>query len=151
MRTIALCFALASSLITFCQSSQELEGVWKVVAIADEEMTYDLKRDSVSFARNVDFDTASAKLLFSRVGFMMRNAMYTFKQGHYVSTFNGEIDEEGSYLVSHTKALLTLRWKKNAVTYTKRYKFKFSSDELLLTPVGPSSGDELVLTLEREH
>ncbi len=146
MRVFFFISLLMMSKSVIGQVQNKLEGTWKVIALSDDEMAFDFKEDSASFNKSANIDTLTAKLMVKPLMSMFGEILYIFeKDGHFSEKHNGEMDGEGNYLIDSKKSIITLKGKRNGVTFTEKVLFQFKRNYLLLTPFEDRSSPKLTL------
>jgi hypothetical protein len=131
------------------QDQKKLIGVWKLIALNDDEMYYNFKKDSIFFDKKMEGDTSMARALLAMSLSQMGTVLYTYdKNGHFAEKTGDTVNGEGSYVVDTKKSIITLKGRRNNYPFTEQIEFKFKDGFLLLKT--HKDDDMLVLTLEKQ-
>ncbi|TDH26383.1 hypothetical protein EXU57_09790 [Segetibacter sp. 3557_3] len=148
MRILFVLLLSLFSIIVDAQQGRSIHGRWKIVSIADEEMYYNFKKDSVSLSPvfSSPMDKAQAKELIALLLGMAGDGIFIFgKDGHYELLHDTKQDGVGTYIVSDRDSLITANVVRNGVKVIEKMKFYIKEQLLHLTKIDDGRSMKLVL------
>ena len=149
MRTLLLFSFLVFSVCAFGQIQKKLQGSWKVIAIAGDELFYDFKKDSAVFDAGPGADTLRANALAAELFSQMGEGVFIFsRDGKLIQKFGGVAEEGFSYVIDEKTATIKTDGRRNGVLMKEIIKYQFKGEHLVLSFEEDDS--PLHLTLERQ-
>ncbi len=134
--------------VAFAQQEKKIIGSWTVIGMSDEEMAYDIKKDSVSFRKPLEMDSVAAKSIASQLLSQMKEMIFVFgKNGIYSDKYQGVTKGTGRYSIDTKDSIITVKGTRNGVSFIERIKYQFKGDLLIL--ITHEDGDSLQFTCKR--
>ncbi|TDH17809.1 hypothetical protein EXU57_24780 [Segetibacter sp. 3557_3] len=148
MRIIFVFLLTLAFICVKAQHSTSLQGRWKIISIADEDMYYNFKNDSVFLSPGFSspMDKAQAKeLIAALLGMAGEGVFVSGKDGHYELLHDTKQDGVGTYIVKSRDSLITANVTRNGVKVIEQMKFYIKEKLLHLTQINDGPPFKLVL------
>jgi hypothetical protein len=148
MRSVFLAFILCFSTLVFSQEPGKLNGTWKVVEMFDEDLYFNLEKDSVGFTSATPSEEAKHKMSEQHLS-KIRKFNFIFKNnGSFFKEINGTTVSKGTYTIDAAGGqITTVVINDKGKEETEKIAFEFHDQLLWLTV--PQKNNKLKFVLRK--